>query len=214
MQHGFEDEMRTILRLLPRKRQVCTHHSSCLHDGALFTSTSQTMLFSATQTQDVKQLARLSFTDRPLFISVKGNQESEMATVQGLQQGYIVCPSEMRFLLLFTFLKKNMGKKMMVFMSSCASVKVLAVFLFCASRVDGRGAQFFDELLNYIDIPVLSIHGKQKQTKRTATFFEFCNAEKGILVCTDVAARGLDIPAVDWIIQVRLCARSPCRRSC
>lgn len=45
------------------------------------------------------------------------------------------------------------------------------------------------------------LQGKQKQTKRTATFFEFCNAETGTLLCTDVAARGLDIPAVDWIVQ-------------
>lgn len=37
--------------------------------------------------------------------------------------------------------------------------------------------------------------------KRTTTFFQFCNAEKGILLCTDVVARGLDIPAVDWIVQ-------------
>lgn len=43
--------------------------------------------------------------------------------------------------------------------------------------------------------------GKLKQKKRTNTFFNFCNSEKGILLCTDVAARGLDIPAVDWIIQ-------------
>lgn len=43
--------------------------------------------------------------------------------------------------------------------------------------------------------------GKQKQTKRTTTFFQFCNAETGTLLCTDVAARGLDIPAVDWIVQ-------------
>lgn len=43
--------------------------------------------------------------------------------------------------------------------------------------------------------------GKQKQTKRTTTFFQFCNATTGILLCTDVAARGLDIPAVDWIVQ-------------
>ena len=45
------------------------------------------------------------------------------------------------------------------------------------------------------------IQGKVKQQKRTSTFFEFCNASSGILLCTDVAARGLDIPAVDWIVQ-------------
>ena len=47
----------------------------------------------------------------------------------------------------------------------------------------------------------LSFQGKQKQTKRTTTFFQFCNADSGILLCTDVAARGLDIPDVDWIVQ-------------
>merc|ERR1711972_1065837 len=106
-----------------------------------------------------------------------------MATVAGLEQGYVVCPSDKRFLLLFTFLKKNRNKKVMVFFSSCLSVK------------------FHHELLNYIDLPVMCIHGKQKQTKRTTTFFQFCNADTGILLCTDVAARGLDIPDVDWIVQ-------------
>jgi len=71
----------------------------------------------------------------------------------------------------------------MVFFSSCASVKYHA------------------ELLNYIDVHVLSLHGQQKQRKRSATFFEFKNAERGILLSTDVAARGLDIPQVDWIVQ-------------
>jgi ATP-dependent RNA helicase DDX18/HAS1 len=61
--------------------------------------------------------------------------------------------------------------------------------------------KFHHELLNYIDLPVMCIHGKQKQTKRTTTFFQFCSAESGILLCTDVAARGLDIPQVDWIVQ-------------
>ena len=47
----------------------------------------------------------------------------------------------------------------------------------------------------------MDIHGNQKQQKRTTTFFTFCKQSTGILLCTDVAARGLDIPAVDWIIQ-------------
>uniref|UniRef100_A0A672ZXP9 ATP-dependent RNA helicase n=1 Tax=Sphaeramia orbicularis TaxID=375764 RepID=A0A672ZXP9_9TELE len=106
-----------------------------------------------------------------------------MFLISVVLQGYVVCPSEKRFLLLFTFLKKNRKKKLMVFFSSCMSVK------------------FHYELLNYIDLPVMAIHGKQKQTKRTTTFFQFCNADSGILLCTDVAARGLDIPEVDWIVQ-------------
>jgi len=52
-----------------------------------------------------------------------------------------------------------------------------------------------------VDVPVLEIHGKQKQQKRLNTFYEFCNVDKGILLCTDVASRGLDIPKVDWIVQ-------------
>ena len=70
-----------------------------------------------------------------------------------------------------------------MFLSSCNSVKYHA------------------ELLNYIDIEVMDIHGKQKQQKRTTTFFSFCKKDKAILLCTDVAARGLDIPKVDWIVQ-------------
>ena len=85
-----------------------------------------------------------------------------MATVAGLEQGYVVCPSDKRFLLLFTFLKKNRNKKVMVFFSSCMSVK------------------FHHELLNYIDLTCMSIHGKQKQTKRTTTFFQYCNADSGV----------------------------------
>ena len=95
----------------------------------------------------------------------------------------MICESENRFRLLFTFLKKNLKKKVIVFFSSCNSVK------------------YHSELLNYIDLPVMDLHGDQKQNKRTATFFEFSSATTGILLSTDVAARGLDIPAVDWIVQ-------------
>ncbi|XP_030696318.1 ATP-dependent RNA helicase DDX18 [Globicephala melas] len=158
---GFEEELKQIIKLLPTRRQ--------------------TMLFSATQTRKVEDLARISLKKEPLYVGV--DDDKAHATVDGLEQGYVVCPSEKRFLLLFTFLKKNRKKKLMVFFSSCKSVK------------------YHYELLNYIDLPVLAIHGRQKQNKRTTTFFQFCNADSGILLCTDVAARGLDIPEVDWIVQ-------------
>ena len=161
LEQGFEEDMHQIIKLLPKDRQ--------------------TMLFSATQTRKVEDLARLSIQGTPVYVGV--HDEDEAATVEGLQQGYVICPSEKRFQLLYTFLKKNKNKKIMVFFSSCNSV------------------QFHTELLNYIDIEVQGIHGKQKQQKRTTTFFQFCKQEKGILCCTDVAARGLDIPAVDWIVQ-------------
>merc|ERR1719160_680107 len=140
----------------------------------------QAALFSATQTRKVADLARLSLA-KPVFVESK--TQDNVSTVAGLQQGYVVCNADQRFLLLFTFLQKNKDKKVMVFMSACNSVK------------------FHDELLNYIDMPVTCIHGHKKQTARMSTFYSFCSAEKGIMVCTDVAARGLDIPKVDWIVQ-------------
>lgn len=158
---GFEEDMKQIMNLLPKRRQ--------------------TMLFSATQTEKTEALSKLALKKEPIYVGVDDHKEE--ATVDGLEQGYIVCPSDKRLLVLFTFLKKNRKKKVMVFFSSCLSVK------------------YHHELFNYIDLPVTSIHGKQKQAKRTTTFFQFCNAETGILLCTDVAARGLDIPAVDWIVQ-------------
>jgi ATP-dependent RNA helicase DDX18/HAS1 len=161
---GFEDEMKQIVKILPNEDR-------------------QSMLFSATQTTKVEDLARASLKRRPVYINV--HEEREFSTAEGLEQGYVVCDSDKRFLLLFSFLKRNLKKKkkIIVFFSSCNCVK------------------YYSALLNYIDIPVLDLHGKQKQQKRTSTFFEFCNATEGILLCTDVAARGLDIPEVDWILQ-------------
>ena len=86
---GFEEEINQIVKALPNKRQ--------------------TMLFSATQTKKVEDLARLSIKTKPVFVGVA--QDDEVSTVAGLEQGYVVCPSEKRFLLLFAFLKRNLKKK-------------------------------------------------------------------------------------------------------
>ena len=47
----------------------------------------------------------------------------------------------------------------------------------------------------------MDIHGRQKQQKRTTTFFQFCKQKSGVLLCTDVAARGIDIKDVDLVVQ-------------
>lgn len=160
LKQGFEEEMNQILAILPKQRQ--------------------TMLFSATQTKKVDDLSRVSLTN-PVLIGL--NEEESIATVETLEQGYVVVEPDRKFLLLYTFLKLNANKKIMVFISSCDAVK------------------FYSSLLNYVDLNVMDIHGRQKQQKRTTTFLDFCKKESGILLCTDVAARGLDIPSVDWIIQ-------------
>jgi ATP-dependent RNA helicase DDX18/HAS1 len=115
---GFEEEMAQIIKILPKERQ--------------------TMLFSATQTTKVSDLARISLKKGPLYINV--DERKDTSTAEGLEQGYVVCESDKRFLLLFTFLRKNLKKKVIVFFSSCNSVKYHA------------------ELMNYIDVPVLELH--------------------------------------------------------
>lgn len=158
---GFEEEMKQILKILPEERQ--------------------TMLFSATLTAKTNDLIQHAIKRNPVRIGIE--ESTDEATVSGLEQGYVVVKSENRFLILYTFLRKNKKKKMMVFLSSCDAVR------------------FYYELLNYIELPVMALHGKQKQSVRSRTFSQFSNAHSGTLLCTDIAARGLDIPKVDWIVQ-------------
>jgi hypothetical protein len=75
--------------------------------------------------QHIKQITVLDFGSTPIAYR---------------EQSYIVCPAEKRFVLLFSFLKRNRTKKIMIFFSSCMSVK------------------FHHKLLNYIDLPVTCIH--------------------------------------------------------
>jgi len=86
---GFEEEVNQIIKLLPKSGR-------------------QTAMFSATQTQRIDDLSRLALRAPVL---VKAESTSISSTVAGLEQGYVVCPMAQRFLLLFTFLKKNANKK-------------------------------------------------------------------------------------------------------
>jgi len=89
LEQGFQDTMNKILQRLPTTRQ--------------------TALFSATQTQKVEDLARMSLRPDTRYVGI--DDERTTATVDTLEQGYVVVSSEMRFLLLFTFLKKYQKKQ-------------------------------------------------------------------------------------------------------
>ena len=47
-------------------------------------------------------------------------------------------------------------------------------------------------------IPLMALYGKQKQGKRIAIYKDFSKKTEAVLFATDIAARGLDFPAVDW----------------
>lgn len=68
----------------------------------------------------VEDLARVSFKRAPLYIGVDDGRSK--ATVEGLEQGYCVVSSAERFLLLFTFLKKNLKKKVGFIRPACICV--------------------------------------------------------------------------------------------
>lgn len=140
----------------------------------------QTALFSATQTHDVKKLAAVALHDE---VQIGVDDDSASSTAEGLTESYVIVPADKRLLLLITFLKRKKSKKIMVFFGTRASVK------------------FHQDLMKELKINVLAIHGDQSQQKRIEAFNRFRDQQSGVMFCTDVAARGLDIPAVEWIIQ-------------
>lgn len=97
---GFKMELDAIISQLPKQRQ--------------------TLLFSATQTKSVKDLARLSLKD-PEYISV--HSESVTATPERLKQIAMFVPLDQKLNMLWSFIKANIHSKILVFLSSCKQVK-------------------------------------------------------------------------------------------
>ncbi|KAM3935687.1 putative ATP-dependent RNA helicase DDX10 [Leptodactylus fuscus] len=160
---GFADTMNAIIENLPSKRQ--------------------TLLFSATQTKSVKDLARLSLKD-PEYVWV--HEKAKFSTPATLEQNYVVCELSQKINLLFSFVRNHLKKKSIVFFSSCKEVQYL-FRAFCRLRPG---------------IPVLALHGKQQQMKRMEVYNDFVRKQAAVLFATDIAARGLDFPAVNWVLQL------------
>ena len=158
---GFRRTLTALLSHLPKSRQ--------------------TLLFSATQTKSVSDLARLSLKD-PICIS-PGEEE---VTPSSLEQHYAVVELDKKLDTLWSFIKTHLQSKILVFFSCCKQVRFVYE-TFCRMHPG---------------VPLMHLHGKQKQMTRLATFDKFTRTKQAILFATDIAARGLDFPAVDWVVQV------------
>ncbi|CAO2161173.1 unnamed protein product [Urochloa humidicola] len=174
---GFQKHVNFILSNLPKLRR--------------------TGLFSATQTKAVADLSKAGLRN-PIKVDVKteakltskdaGQQElGPSKTPLGLRLEYMICEASKKSSQLVDFLVQNSGKKIMVYFATCACVDYWAVVLPLLNSLKGS--------------PIISYHGKMKQGPREKALASFSALSSGILVCTDVAARGLDIPSVDLIVQ-------------
>uniref|UniRef100_A0A8C7I8T2 ATP-dependent RNA helicase n=1 Tax=Oncorhynchus kisutch TaxID=8019 RepID=A0A8C7I8T2_ONCKI len=159
---GFADTINAIVENLPKTRQ--------------------TLLFSATQTKSLKDLARLSLQD-PEYVWV--HEKDKFSTPATLEQNYVVCELSKKVNMLFSFIRSHLQKKVIVFFACCKEVQYL-LRVYCRLRPG---------------MPILALHGKQQLMKRVEVYNDFIKKKNAVLFATDIAARGLDFPAVNWVLQ-------------
>lgn len=161
---GFKSQIDNIVGHLPKTRQ--------------------TLLYSATQTENVKDLARLSLTN-PRRIGVSSDTEVS-ATPDSLDQYYVKIQLAEKLDVLWSFIKSHLNSKILVFFSSSKQV------------------QFAYETFRKLQpgMSLLKLYGRHKQTSRLETTVKFSQAQHACLFATDIVARGLDFPAIDWVVQI------------
>ncbi|KAH3676462.1 hypothetical protein WICPIJ_009118 [Wickerhamomyces pijperi] len=136
-----------------------------------------TYLFSATMTSKIEKLQRASLTN-PVRVAVS----NKYATADNLIQSLMVVPEGYKNTYLVYLLNEFVGKSMIIFTRTCAHAQRTALL---------------SRLLGFSAIP---LHGQLTQSQRLGALNKFKAGERNILVATDVAARGLDIPSVDIVI--------------
>ena len=169
---GFMATLNNIISRLPKQRR--------------------TGLFSATQTEEVAELARAGLRN-PVRVTVRdavnaaaraaGDKTGKLPTQ--LQLLYRVCPVDAKLWHLVNFIREHRSCKMIVYFLTCACV------------------DFYESALKELlpESSTVALHGKMKQKQRESALGMFTEQSSGVLMCTDIAARGLDIPGVDWIVQ-------------
>ncbi|XP_063383703.1 probable ATP-dependent RNA helicase DDX47 [Cydia fagiglandana] len=139
----------------------------------------RTYLFSATMTKKVQKLQRAS-----LHNPVKVEVSTKYQTVDKLQQYYVFIPVKYKDVYLVHILNELSGNSFIVFVATCAGALRAAL------------------LLRNLGLAAVPLHGQMSQNKRLAALNKFKNKSRSILLCTDVASRGLDIPHVDVVINL------------
>jgi len=138
----------------------------------------QTYLFSATMSEKVETLQRASLQN-PVRVSVV---TSSYQTVSTLLQNYLLIPQMHKDTYFISLADHFAGRSMIVFTRTVRDAQRLAILL----RTLGFGA--------------LALHGQLSQSARLGALKRFKEGSRDILVATDVAARGLDIPNVDVVV--------------
>ncbi|RFU27436.1 hypothetical protein B7463_g8906, partial [Scytalidium lignicola] len=142
----------------------------------------RTYLFSATMSSKVESLQRASLKE-PLRVSVSSNKYQ---TVSTLLQNYIFIPHPHKDTYLIYLLTEFAGQTAIIFTRTVNETQRLAILL----RTLGFGA--------------IPLHGQLSQSARLGALNKFRAGSREILVATDVASRGLDIPSVDVVLNYDL----------
>merc|ERR1712183_1017328 len=137
----------------------------------------RSMLFSATMTKKVAKLQRASLKD-PVKVEASGSYQ----TVEKLLQYYLFIPQKTKELYLVHIMNEMAGNSFMIFCSTCSATLRLSLML---------------RSLGFTAIP---LNGQMSQNKRLASLNKFKSKSRSILLATDVASRGLDIPHVDIVV--------------
>ncbi|UJR62158.1 ATP-dependent RNA helicase RhlE [Dickeya zeae] len=158
---GFIHDIRRVLAKLPPKRQ--------------------NLLFSATFSDEIKELAGKLLTNPASVEVVRRNTPSELVT----QHVHFVDKKRKRELLSHLIGKHNWQQ----------------VLVFTRTK---HGANHLAELLNKDGITAAAIHGNKSQGARTRALANFKDGDIRVLVATDIAARGLDIDQLPHVVNYEL----------
>lgn len=152
--------------------------------------------------------------------------DEEQKIPESLKNYYVICNEEQKLSALVHFLRercRQAGKqeKFIVFFLTCGAVdffaRILPLILEMQLLPLGTKSNCWPKNSAYAplskyspsakkkgvqkDFPIFSLHGKLTAKRRTNTYKAYVESKCGVLLCTDVAARGIDIPDVDWIVQ-------------